>query len=384
MISAASNEWKGEKNMKQLLLLLLCVLLVCPAWAEEAPAPAKLVFSSFDGGGHEYTAVVEDPAILAVSSARDYGSLGNEPIDGAAYDMVFTVTGLQPGQTVLSVYGRSPIMENEDAVYAATVDEGLNVTLTPVRAISTFYLYRSASMYSPVWHITLEPDGYRVSIDEGPEQRISADAMRALMDVIGDYDLAAWDGFSESKQHVLDGETFRLEIRLTDGTFIQAQGENAFPPRYAQAMGEVQRILNAAERTPLGTQPAEDEAEDLIPALAIEANGRVFYAALEENSSAEALAEKLMDGPVELALHDYGHFEKVGPLPWTLPRNDTSITTVPGDVILYQGNQITLYYDQNTWSFTRLAKIDGVTKDDLLSVLGTDDVTVRIWIEWKE
>ena len=94
--------------------------------------------------------------------------------------------------------------------------------------------------------------------------------------------------------------------------------------------------------------------------------------------------EKLSEGSVELDLHDYGSFEKVGPLPWTLPKNDESITTVPGDVILYQGNQITIYYDENTWDFTRLAKIGGVTREDLLSVLGDGDVTVRFWIEWSE
>ena len=57
---------------------------------------------------------------------------------------------------------------------------------------------------------------------------------------------------------------------------------------------------------------------------------------------------------------------------------------MPGDVILYQGNQITIYYDKNTWDFTRLAKIEGVTKEDLLDVFGESDVTVKLWVEWSE
>lgn len=80
----------------------------------------------------------------------------------------------------------------------------------------------------------------------------------------------------------------------------------------------------------------------------------------------------------------YGNFEKVGPLPFELPRNDETITTEPGDIILYQGNQITIYYDENTWNFTRLAKIDNVTREELLDVLGSGDVTVTFWIEWSE
>ena len=121
-----------------------------------------------------------------------------------------------------------------------------------------------------------------------------------------------------------------------------------------------------------------------VPALVIEANGHVFYASFEDNSSAKALQEKLGDGDLELELHDYGGFEKVGALPWELPRNDVSITTVPGDVILYQGSQITIYYDENTWSFTRLAKIDGVTKEELLQAFGNGNVTVKFWVKWSE
>lgn len=126
------------------------------------------------------------------------------------------------------------------------------------------------------------------------------------------------------------------------------------------------------------------EAIRPVPTLVIQANDHIFYADPEDNSSADALIEKLSTGEIELELHDYGSFEKVGPLPWDLPRNDESVTTVPGDVILYQGNQITIYYDENTWDFTRLAKIDGVTKEDLLDVFGEGDVTVKMWVEWSE
>ena len=94
--------------------------------------------------------------------------------------------------------------------------------------------------------------------------------------------------------------------------------------------------------------------------------------------------EKLSEGPVSLELYDYGNFEKVGPLPWELPRNDETITTEPGDIILYQGSQITIYYDENTWSFTRLARIEGETRESLLEALGPSDTAVTLWIEWSE
>ena len=121
-----------------------------------------------------------------------------------------------------------------------------------------------------------------------------------------------------------------------------------------------------------------------VPVLVIEANGRLFYASLEDNASAKALTEKLNSGPITVEMHDYGSFEKVGPLPWELPRTDTEITTVPGDVILYQGTQITIYYDENTWTFTRLARIGNATKEELLQAFGDGDVSVKLYLEWSE
>ena len=95
----------------------------------------------------------------------------------------------------------------------------------------------------------------------------------------------------------------------------------------------------------------------------------------ENNSSSEALLQLLKAGDITISMHDYGSFEKVGPLGAEIPRNDEDITTVHGDVILYQGNQVTIYYDENRWNFTRLGHID-MDQDELKSILGSGDVTV--------
>ena len=105
-------------------------------------------------------------------------------------------------------------------------------------------------------------------------------------------------------------------------------------------------------------------------------NGSVLSVSAAENSSAEAFLELLKGGDVTVDMHDYGNFEKVGPLGSTLPRNDEQITTEPGDVILYQGNQITIYYDVNSWSFTRLGKVQGLTREELKKILGSGDAEV--------
>lgn len=109
-------------------------------------------------------------------------------------------------------------------------------------------------------------------------------------------------------------------------------------------------------------------------------NGRSFTATLEQNSSAEALKELLKDGDLSIRMNDYGDMEKVGSLGTSLPRNDRQITTRPGDMILYLGNSFTIYYDTNSWNFTRLGRLDSVsTREEVLNLLGgKGEVTVTL------
>ena len=98
-------------------------------------------------------------------------------------------------------------------------------------------------------------------------------------------------------------------------------------------------------------------------------------ATLVDNSSATAFYNLLKKGPITIKMSDYSNFEKYGSIGTSLPRNDTQITTTAGDIILYQGNQIAIYYDTNSWNFTRLGKVDGVTQAELKRILGKCDVT---------
>ena len=61
---------------------------------------------------------------------------------------------------------------------------------------------------------------------------------------------------------------------------------------------------------------------------------------------------------------------------FSLPRNDTQITATPGDLILYQGNQFTIYYDENSWNFTKLGHVENMTQEELKSLLGDGDVQI--------
>lgn len=108
----------------------------------------------------------------------------------------------------------------------------------------------------------------------------------------------------------------------------------------------------------------------------ITVNGTTLKASLSGNSSAQALSALLSQGNITVDMSDYGNFEKVGNLPQSLPTNDEKITTTPGDIILYQGDKITIYYAENTWNFTKLGHIDNITQAELKAILGSGDVTV--------
>lgn len=102
--------------------------------------------------------------------------------------------------------------------------------------------------------------------------------------------------------------------------------------------------------------------------------GVTFPATFADNQGAEALADLLTDGPLTLSLEDYGGFEKVGSLGQSLPTSNTHITTQSGDIVLYQGNQIVLFYGSNAWSYTPLGQVTDLT--GWQEALGHGDVTV--------
>ncbi len=113
----------------------------------------------------------------------------------------------------------------------------------------------------------------------------------------------------------------------------------------------------------------------------IEIGNTILTAELADNSSANALKEMLAEGSITIEMSDYANFEKVGDLGKSLPRNDEQITTEAGDLILYQGNSFVIYYDTNSWNFTRLGKIKDVSADELRDILGDEDVTVTLSLE---
>ena len=106
--------------------------------------------------------------------------------------------------------------------------------------------------------------------------------------------------------------------------------------------------------------------------IKLKVNSHVLNVKLEDNSAAKALMDKLKMGDVTIHAEDYGGFEKVGDLGFSLPRSDKYITTSVGDIVLYDGNEISLFYNSISWSYTKLGKVQNIK--DLKKILGNGDV----------
>ena len=98
----------------------------------------------------------------------------------------------------------------------------------------------------------------------------------------------------------------------------------------------------------------------------------------EDNDAVNALKEMAKTSVVTVKMSQYGGFEQVGSLGKSLPRNDSQTTTSPGDIVLYSGDQIVVFYGSNSWSYTRLGKITDKTEAELKAMLDKDNVTLYL------
>ena len=128
------------------------------------------------------------------------------------------------------------------------------------------------------------------------------------------------------------------------------------------------------------SKDSEVTAQTMTQKLYITIDGKTLSVELVDNVATQTLVAALQEGDITYEAHDYGGFEKVGALGRSLPTNDTQTTTQAGDVILYSGNQIVLFYGSNSWSYTRLGKIDGLTGNELSTFLkaGQSNISVTL------
>ncbi len=127
------------------------------------------------------------------------------------------------------------------------------------------------------------------------------------------------------------------------------------------------------------TENTADGKENAAMKMNVQIGNSTFTASPENNAAADALVKMMESAPLTIKMNDYGGFEKVGSLGTSLPVSDCHTTTQAGDIVLYQGNQIVIFYGSNSWSYTRLGKIDDLNGWE--KALGSGDVTVTFSLQ---
>ena len=131
--------------------------------------------------------------------------------------------------------------------------------------------------------------------------------------------------------------------------------------------------------TPQDDNSTTKEDETANMKLTLKIDGIEVDVIWADNDSVKALKNLAKDG-LTINMSKYGGFEQVGSIGSTLPSSDTRITTNPGDIVLYSSNQIVLFYDSNTWSYTKLGHIN-LSKSELTDLLGDEDVVITLSLE---
>ena len=155
-----------------------------------------------------------------------------------------------------------------------------------------------------------------------------------------------------------------------------ASSESATPETAASTESAAPETEEAEPRLVSTTEASTEKTEEAVMKLRI--NDTETEVLWEDNESVAALRELAETGPLTVQMSPYGGFEQVGPLGQSLPRQDTQTVTEPGDIVLYSGNQIVVFYGSNSWAYTRLGHITDKSAQELAELLGSGDVTITI------
>ena len=179
----------------------------------------------------------------------------------------------------------------------------------------------------------------------------------------GDKDSTVPLSWSEdAKEIILDCEFY----------VIKNGGHEFFGQPFEDAMSYILPYLDRQ----LNTEAAESEETETMLQMKIGDTGVTVN--WEDNESVEALKELCQNGPLTIQMSMYGGFEQVGSIGQSIPRNDSQTTTQAGDIVLYSGNQIVVFYGSNSWAYTRLGHITNKSAQEMADLLGNGDVTITI------
>ena len=98
----------------------------------------------------------------------------------------------------------------------------------------------------------------------------------------------------------------------------------------------------------------------------------------EKNTSVSELKSLAENEPITIQMSMYSDFEQVGSIGQSITSDNKQITAKAGDIVLYSGDQIVIFYGSNSWDYTMLGHVN-LTEDELTELLGNGDVKITIY-----
>ena len=136
--------------------------------------------------------------------------------------------------------------------------------------------------------------------------------------------------------------------------------------------------VSAETQEPTPTAHEEEQQEEQDMALKMMIGSTPVAVSWEDNDAVEALKALCQNAPLTIPMSMYGGFEQVGSIGAELPQDDVQTTTSAGDIVLYAGDQLVVFYGSNTWAYTRLGHISDQTEQELTALLSNGDVTITL------
>ena len=141
----------------------------------------------------------------------------------------------------------------------------------------------------------------------------------------------------------------------------------------SQALTITDSIAPPAETETISSEPAPQETLQVLSV-----NGNKLNVSWENNETVKELLSYTQTESIVVNATRYGGFEQVGSLPQGFSRSDVQLTTETGDIVLYSGDQLVLFFESNSWSYTKLGHIEGLSQDELSELLGGSSAVIEI------
>ena len=176
-------------------------------------------------------------------------------------------------------------------------------------------------------------------------------------------------------QNLVSKQTETMSEETAQEQFDSVETETtAKAQQMESAAEETKNEYSAAENLPAETahlpEPEKEEKE-----LKLYFNDTEIPVTWEDNDTVRELSEEAAKGDITVSMSMYGGWEQVGSLGRSYSRNDRQMSTVNGDIVLYSGNQIVVFYGSNSWAYTKLGKMN-LSENEVTDLLSNGDITL--------